>query len=65
MREGGGSGQAQQGIQVTKIRAEVGSPLERRSGMGAALLVLCAQSCQRSRGQIVERLAASRSEEEG
>lgn len=67
-RAGGGGG----GGQVKHIRerewhkkTEVGSPLDRRSRMGAALWVLRAQSCQRSPGQIVEEVAASGSEEGG
>lgn len=47
-----------------KKEQEVGSPLVRRLRKGAAPRVLCAQSCQRSRGEIVEKVAASRSEEE-
>ncbi len=41
-------------------KTEVGSPPDRRPGMGAAPRVLCAQSCQRSPGRIVEEAAASR-----
>lgn len=35
------------------------SLLDRRSKIGAALRVLCAQSCQRSPGQIVEEAGDS------